>query len=172
VEAPEGGSGPLFEKDLSEPDPAAFLDLALKNPGDPERGRKLFEDLKGAACVKCHAVKGAGGGVGPDLAGVGLKYDRAYLAESLLFPSRIVRPDYQQVVVVTKAGDVKAGLVRGETAEELTLVDAEGAKHAIQKDEIAQREASELSVMPDGLSGEMSPQDFADMVAYLERLKN
>ena len=32
--------------------------------GDPTRGQRLFVD-KG--CVQCHAVRGAGGGIGPDL---------------------------------------------------------------------------------------------------------
>ena len=34
--------------------------------GDPERGRDVFEQ-KG--CVKCHAIRGAGGKFGPELAG-------------------------------------------------------------------------------------------------------
>src|SRR5581483_5458875 len=51
-------------------DLTAFRAFARKTPGDAERGRKLFLDLKGLACVKCHAVNGQGGQVAPDLAGI------------------------------------------------------------------------------------------------------
>lgn len=39
-------------------------------PGSPTEGRRLFQE-KG--CLKCHAVKGKGGKVGPDLGRSGLK---------------------------------------------------------------------------------------------------
>lgn len=40
------------------------LEKRYLEPGSPNRGRKLFTD-KG--CVKCHAIRGQGGRVGPDL---------------------------------------------------------------------------------------------------------
>jgi putative heme-binding domain-containing protein len=64
-----------------------------------------------------------------------------------------------------------AGRFLGETAEELTLMDAEGKRHAMRKPEIEQRKESELSLMPEGLNTGLSLQDFADIVSYLESLK-
>ena len=48
----------------------AFLYTAryVDEPGDPSHGRALFEK-KG--CARCHAIRGSGGGVGPDLSTVG-----------------------------------------------------------------------------------------------------
>jgi HEAT repeat protein/glucose/arabinose dehydrogenase len=63
-----------------------FRAFARKNAGDAQRGSKLFMDAKGLACVKCHAVAGKGGQVGPDLAGIGLKYNREDLATAILEP--------------------------------------------------------------------------------------
>lgn len=56
---------PLTQDEVS--DLFAFLYLAryIDEPGDAQRGRHLFGS-KG--CVQCHAVRGEGGNVGPDLA--------------------------------------------------------------------------------------------------------
>jgi len=41
----------------------------------------------------------------------------------------------------------------------------------VRKPEIDQRKESELSLMPEGLNTGLSLQDFADIVSYLESLK-
>jgi hypothetical protein len=56
------------------------LKLAAAHPRI-ERGRKLFLAVKGLSCVKCHAVGGQGGKVGPDVAGIALRYNVARRAE-------------------------------------------------------------------------------------------
>jgi putative heme-binding domain-containing protein len=109
--------------------------------------------------------------VGPDLSSVGAQFDRAKLAESVLYPSRSIREGYQQVTAATTDGRVIAGLVRTESVETLTLRDADGKDHAIPKAEIEERKGSSASLMPDGLHLGLSPQDFADLVSYLESLK-
>ena len=79
-------------------------------------------------------------------------------------------PDWK-VEVVAKSGVVVAGRSLGDTAEELILLDAEGKRHTIRKAEIEQRKESELSLMPEGINTGLSLQDFADIVGYLESLK-
>jgi len=74
-------------------------------------------------------------------------------------------------MVLTKSGVVIAGRFLGDTPEELTLMDAEGKRHAVKKGEIEQRKEAELSLMPEGLNTGLSLQDFADIVSYLESLK-
>lgn len=145
-----------------------FRAFARKNKGDAVRGAKLFMDLKGVACVKCHAVGGVGGQVGPDLAGVGLKYQRDDLATSVLEPSKIIAQGYETIVVATKQGQVLTGVFKGETGDAVTLADAEGKKHAIAKKDIDEKSFSPVSIMPNGLNDGMTLQDFADLIAYLE----
>src|SRR5262249_53446798 len=82
----------------------AFRAFARKSPGDADRGRKLFADAKGLACVKCHAVAGQGGAVGPDLAGIGLKYQPEDLMTSVLEPSKVIAQGYETINISTKAG--------------------------------------------------------------------
>jgi putative heme-binding domain-containing protein len=162
---------PLHKARPPKVDPEAYVEYSLRAAGDPERGRKLFFDLKGLACVKCHRVGAEGGDLGPDLSAIGAQYPRRELAESVAFPSRKVREGYQQVVVRTKGGLIFSGAVKAETPEEITLQDAEGQRHVLRTAEIDQRKTSDLSLMPEGLHAGLSREDFASLVGYLESLK-
>jgi putative heme-binding domain-containing protein len=153
-------------------DPAAYLEFAMKNPGDAERGRQIYVDPKGLACLKCHRVRGEGGEVGPDHSGIGLQFTRRELAEQILYPSAKVREGYQQVVVRMKDGRILSGAVKSESGDDLVLVDADALSHRLRKNDIDQRKTSELSLMPEGLAAALSPQDFADLVTYVESLKD
>ena len=61
--------------------------------------------------------------------------------------------------------------MRGETQDELTLVDTENRKTVIHKKDIDRRKISDVSLMPEGLHAGLKPQEFADLIAYLEGLK-
>jgi putative heme-binding domain-containing protein len=163
--------GRLFADAAKVPSPEAFGNFAREHAGDPARGRSLFHDRDALGCVKCHRVGGDGGDVGPDLSTIGAQSDRAKLAESILYPSRSIREGYQQVAAATADGRVLAGLVRAESADTLTLRDADGKDHAISKAEIEERTTAAASLMPEGLQDDLSLQDFADLIAYLESLK-
>jgi putative heme-binding domain-containing protein len=163
--------GKLFEYNTKSLDPAAYAQFATTHPGDAKRGDAIFHNLQGVACAKCHQVNGQGGEAGPALTGVGAKYDRAKLIESVLYPSKQIFDGYQQTLIRTKDGNTYAGSIRGETQDELTLLDAENRKTVIKKASIDRRKVSELSLMPEGLHTGLKPQEFADLIAYLESLK-
>jgi putative heme-binding domain-containing protein len=146
----------------------AFRAYARKQRGDAERGRRLFFDLKGLACSKCHAVGGQGGKVGPDLAGIALRYQREDLMTSVLEPSKQIANGYETLIVTTTDGKQLIGVFKGETGDAVRLMDAEGQLHTIAKKDIDERRISPLSTMPNGLADGMTLQDFADLIAYLE----
>ena len=162
----------LFSVVVKKPEPSQYLEFALKNGGDGQSGRQVFTDLSRTACVKCHTVGREGGNVGPDLTTIGSQYSRRDLAESILFPSTAVREGYQQIIVETKDEESISGLLNAESAEELTLRDSEGNLHRIPKAQLKSRKASALSLMPEGLHEVLSPGEFADLVAFLESLKD
>src|SRR6185312_2565583 len=81
-----------------------FRAHARKHAGDAERGQRLFFDLKGLACARCHAVRGEGGKVGPDMSGIGLRYKREELMTSILEPSKQIANGYETVVIATADG--------------------------------------------------------------------
>jgi putative membrane-bound dehydrogenase-like protein len=168
---PAPRQGRLFEAKPQKLDPKAYQEFSKKNAGDAARGRALFSDPKGVACIKCHRVNGEGGEVGPDLTGVGLKYAKDHFIESVLYPSAKILDGYKQTLVLTKAGVVVTGRFLGDTGDEITLMDAEGKRHAIKKSDIDQKKESDVSLMPEGLNTGLSLQDFADIISYLESLK-
>src|SRR5262249_40921841 len=124
------------------------------------------------ACTRCHRVRGQGGDIGPDLSDVGAKLDRPILIESILEPSRQTVEGYRATMIALSDGRVLTGLAREETAKGLVLVDAEGKRHALGIDEIVDRKPSQVSLMPNGVAAELSPVEFADLVAYLETLRS
>ena len=58
--------------------------FALQNTGNAERGRELFLNAEKTLCVKCHRLGEQGGNIGPILTGVGSRFSRIHLIESIL----------------------------------------------------------------------------------------
>jgi putative membrane-bound dehydrogenase-like protein len=148
-----------------------FRAFARKSPGNAAQGEKLFRDLKGLACIKCHAVGGQGGQVGPDLAGVALKYKPEDLMTSVLEPSKVIAQGYETIIVTTDQGITLTGVFKGETADAVNLADKDGKLVSVPKKEIDTRKFSPVSTMPNGLNDGMTLQDFADVIAFLEARK-
>jgi putative membrane-bound dehydrogenase-like protein len=161
----------LYENTPAQLDTSVYRQHGLTSKGDAERGRTLFFDVKGVGCAKCHAVGEQGAKVGPNLTGIGSKYPREELVRSILEPSARVAESFQVTVVLTGDGKVLQGLVKTDTPESLELIDAEGKALTIATDEIEERKQSNLSLMPNGLKDGLTLNDFADIVAYLESLK-
>ena len=161
----------LFATAPKSMEPDDYLAYALQSAGNAETGRVLFHDLSRLACIKCHVVGSEGGRIGPDLTTVGAQFSRRELAESVLFPSRAVREGYQAVQVETRDGEIVSGLFKGETAEELNLLDSEGQAQRLRKADITHRRLSDLSLMPEGLHTGLTSPQFAGLISFLESLR-
>jgi putative heme-binding domain-containing protein len=158
----------VFRHKVLEVAPGQYQEFALSHPGDARRGSKLFHDIKGLGCIRCHHMSGEGGDIGPDLTDVRAKHDRAYLIESVLFPSKEILDGYQQVFFETKDDEEISGIVRAETPAEITIIDSGGIKHELEKSKITSRRISKISLMPEGLQDGLSLVEFSDLIAYLE----
>ena len=86
-----------------------LLQAALSRPGNPERGRAIFLDVEKSLCLKCHRLGDQGERTGPELTGLGSRFSRIYIAESILEPSRTIAPSFGTVVVVLENGQVSFG---------------------------------------------------------------
>ena len=161
----------LFENVAPKLDIAAFRDFANKNKGDADRGGKIFANPQGVACVKCHAVSGTGGKVGPDLVGIGARYPRDELMRSILEPSNRIANGYDVMTVITNDGKSLTGILKLDSPEAVELMTIEGKQIRIPNADIDEKLKSPVSLMPNGLKDGMTLQDFADIVAYLESLK-
>ena len=152
-------------------DPEVYKAFALDLHGDPSKGRDLFNDLRGLACVKCHKVAGQGGSVGPELSGIATKYKPEDLIESVLYPSAKIFSGYEPLIVATDDGRVLNGIVQSDDARALVLRDAEDQSISIPPSEIEERRFADVSLMPNGLAEGISKEEFADLIAFLRTLQ-
>jgi putative membrane-bound dehydrogenase-like protein len=144
---------------------------ALTRAGSEERGRKLFFNTEKSLCLKCHRAGDQGERIGPDLTGVGGRFSRIYIVESILEPNRTIAPSYGTLLVSLKNGKVLTGIKVAETDTTLTLADNQAQKHALAKADIDTQQLSPLSTMPDGLEKRFTEEEFVDLVAFLAALK-
>jgi putative heme-binding domain-containing protein len=154
------------------PERAALTQAALVQPGDPLRGRALFYDAARSRCITCHRVGDQGERTGPDLTGVGDRFPRIYLIESILEPNRAIAPAYQTVVVALKDGRVLSGVKVAESDEALTLGDAEGQQLRLARADIDETHSLATSLMPEGLEKTLTREEFVDLIAFLASLKD
>jgi putative heme-binding domain-containing protein len=145
--------------------------LALATRGNADRGREIYFNTEKSACIKCHRLGDQGGGIGPDLTGVGRRFSRIHLIESVLEPSRAVAPAFQNLSVRLKDGQELAGVRVAESESVLTLGDAQGQLRALKKDQIEEQRTLELSIMPEGLENGLTDVEFVDLVAFLAEQK-
>jgi putative membrane-bound dehydrogenase-like protein len=135
--------------------------------GDIRRGQLVFHSEK-AACYSCHAIGYRGGNVGPDLTKIGsVRADRDLL-EAIVFPSASFVRSFEPVAVATQDGKVYNGLIRGETADELVLATGVNQEARIARRDIEELRPGTVSVMPAGLDQQLTPQELADLVAFLK----
>ena len=136
--------------------------------GDSARGERVFrrEDLN---CSNCHAIEGAGGGVGPDLSAVGLSSPVDYVIRSILLPDESIKEQYHTLVVATVDGQVFQGIVADKDESKVVLREATGDLRTVPSSEIEEsREGG--SLMPKGLANLLTRDEFLDLVRFVAEL--
>ena len=139
---------------------------ALTMAGDPARGKQVFTKT----CAACHRVENQGHEIGPNLAAMRNRGPEAILL-NVLDPNREVNPQYLNYVAITTDGRSVTGMIAAETATSVTLRRAENQSDTILRNDIDALQSSGLSIMPEGLEKDISPQAMADLIAYLLSLK-
>ncbi|HND53465.1 MAG TPA: ThuA domain-containing protein, partial [Pirellulaceae bacterium] len=146
----------------------AFNAGALPRPeldgGSWSRGRQLFmADQPG--CVKCHAVDGQGGVVGPALGNLRQR-DVASVLRDIRQPSYSIHPEYLASTVELKSGKLLTGTVR-PSGTRFEIADNQGKVTAVERDEIESIEPSPKSIMPDNLLQNLSDSQVKDLLTFL-----
>lgn len=140
----------------------------LLSGGSPNRGQSVFFG-KTTACATCHAVRGSGAHVGPDLSKIASIRAPRDLLESLVFPSASFARGYEPYIVQTKSGQTYAGTLAAETSDAIVL--RTPAEVRIARASIKTIRQDRVSIMPQGLDAQMSKQDLSDLLAFLQSLK-
>ncbi len=133
--------------------------------GDPVRGRALFTGDQ-ARCSQCHVFRGQGAQVGPDLTEIERK-GPAEIYRSIAAPSAAIEPAYATYTIITKTGQVVAGMARADGADAIRVTDTNAHATVIGRNEIEQIRPSATSIMPVGLTATLGAGAIRDIIAFL-----
>ncbi len=89
-----------------------------------------------------------------------------------MYPSAKISSGFESTTFALADGRIVTGIVRNETSDSVEIRDAEAKSIRIPKADIDERKRSDVSLMPNGLAQGLTLDDFADLIAYLETLKN
>ncbi len=137
--------------------------------GNRQAGRQIFLTNSTAQCVRCHAIGGQGGEVGPSLTTIGDVLTREQLLQALIEPSARLSPGYGNVMVTLKDGQTVTGVLAEESAQELVLKTSDAEPLKVPVGRIAKRENLPSSMPPMGTL--LSKREIRDVVEFLANLK-
>ena len=136
--------------------------------GNAARG-KLVYDGKGG-CARCHRINGVGSRVAPDLSDIGSVRQAPALQRTLLDPTRGMLPINRPLRAVTRDGRTIRGRRLNEDTFTVQVIDEQERLVSLVKADLREYELATSSTMP-SVSGVLTPDEVADLVAYLLSLK-
>lgn len=139
---------------------------ALDTLGDVGKGKEVFKKV----CSACHRLENIGTSVGADLNGIRNRGLPAVLL-NILDPNREVKPKYLTYVLIDVKGRSTTGMITAENANSITLQKPDGTNTTILRTEIEVLQSTGLSFMPEGLEKQVSKQQMADLLSYLNALQ-
>jgi putative heme-binding domain-containing protein len=135
--------------------------------GDVRRGRRVFEG-KGE-CTDCHAVRGVGSRVGPDLTSIGALRRAGELERSLLDPEAEVQAENRFYKVTPRAGEPVTGRLLNRDTFTVQLLDLDERLRSFEIADLREH-GFEGTPMP-SVRGKLSQQEIADVVSFLSSLR-
>ena len=136
---------------------------------DPAVGRRLFFHSGFAGCYKCHAMRGRGSSVGPDLTNIHNQTDvtQDWLLKHIVNPNAEMAPYYRPQQLLTVDGQVLTGLIIGKEGQKQAYVATDGKVFYVDKEDVEERREVATSIMPTGLLDAMSANEIRHLIAYL-----
>jgi putative heme-binding domain-containing protein len=136
--------------------------------GDAQRGRRIFFENDGLACLKCHRWGESGGEVGPPLTDIGARRSRKQILESILSPNREIEEAYVQEIIATEDGQIVTGRIVDDASDHLVVLTADNRRVSVPKSSIQARRPGP-SAMPDDFARRLTPRELRDLVEFLAR---
>jgi putative heme-binding domain-containing protein len=131
-------------------------------------GKKMFA---AALCSSCHRFAGEGNSAGPDLTGLGKRFDTTSIMEAIIAPSKFISDQYSTTVITTKDKSVYNGRIKQEEDGIIQLLvnpyDSSMVSEIESKD-VTNRDISKVSLMPPGLIYSLNEDELLDLLAYLK----
>jgi putative heme-binding domain-containing protein len=143
------------------------LKRTLEAKGNAVKGKTLFSVQ---SCTACHTDSDGQALKGPHLVGIGKRYSAAELAESILRPSAKIAQGFESYLFEMANGKSYTGFIVSTSARTLWIREGTGAQHELQLAQIESQVIQKQSIMPEGLVNNLTPEDLADLIAYLQSL--
>jgi len=121
-------------------------------------------------CLTCHRIQNAGSRSGPDLTDIGAVRTADQLTTALLNPDAEILPENRRYRVVTRDGVTMVGTLLNHDTFQVLIRDAKDQLRSFQKADLREHGFVEGSAMP-SYRATLSPQQLADVIAYLSTLK-
>ena len=160
---------PKNPKQLGNIPPEEVFTATATAQGDARQGAALFTRQ---SCASCHTIAPGQAPVGPQLLDIGKRYNRKQLVESIVRPSAVIAQGFATNIVDMKSGLTHTGFVVREASDELEIRTSEGRSLVLAKADIEARDESKLSVMPEGLVSNLTIEELASLLAFLESLQS
>jgi putative membrane-bound dehydrogenase-like protein len=141
---------------------------ALAARGDARNGKALF---KSQSCSACHTDAHGQTPKGPHLVEIGKRYNPAELVESVLKPSAKIAQGFETYRFEMTDGRVYTGFVVSESAQTVLIRETTGVPRELKRNELESRQRQEQSAMPEGVVNNLTPEQLADLIAYLRSLE-
>ncbi|MDZ4689407.1 MAG: PVC-type heme-binding CxxCH protein, partial [Planctomycetaceae bacterium] len=138
---------------------------ALGLEGNAAGGHAVYKKI----CFQCHRAGTEGHAVGPDMVSVQNKSPDDLLI-AILDPNREAQPIFTSYTAATQQGQVFTGIIAAETAASLTLRRAEAKEDVVLRDQLDELISNGVSLMPEGVEKDLTPQQIADVIAYIKAL--
>jgi len=120
--------------------------------------------------VSCHAMRGEGGSIGPDLTQLGTRFTAKDMLEAIIEPNKVVSDQYAATVFTMKDGSSILGRITGETDQAYTIFQnpfTPEVTREIPKSEVVSTKYSYTSLMFGGLVNRLNEEELKDLLAYL-----
>lgn len=157
-----------YESQKAEDDMIAQYQESLYG-GNAQRGAQIFYRNESAQCIRCHAIDGRGGDVGPELGNIGDQLSREQLLLALVQPGARIAPGYGSISVTLENGETAQGVLKEETDAHVVLQASDGETQQIAKDRITERSNSPSAMF--SMADILSKGEIRDVVAFLSQLK-
>ena len=168
VRAAQAPAKPFYKEWKMEDLLPAIADLGTGR--DWNKGRELF---KQGACGICHAFASdsEGFGLAPDLTGVGSKFTRDFILQSILEPSATLNPQFMQTTFTLKDGKTVTGSVIDVVDKKIVVAPIMMAPRStleIPQADVKSEQPATISAMPAGLVNGFTRDQIVELLAYLD----
>ena len=133
-----------------------------------EAGQVIYETNLAAQCMRCHALLGKGGDIGPALDGVARRRKPEHLLQSVVDPQVDIAPGFGTQTVTLKDGGLVVGTLVAEDKDSVTIRE-NGQLRRLPLDQIADRSLIVSGMPPAGLV--LQPRELRDLLAFLQSLE-